>query len=280
MSKAADSISDGDMVERMIRGGQQHWSLMPVHGMLSTVLPSYHCYGGGGYANPYGNGGGEMGSARQFPAWFGKNSTQGRLARSLTDIQIKMRLKVSGDKREIRQSYIPTLFHKLVLPLVEEGAEAINDIISAMDDYYLTKDEWDALVEMGVGELTCEPLLKKIKPATKTAFTRQYNKADHPIPFHKGTDIAPMKKGSGGGAESKPDLEEAFEQEPENFEDEDDPDSAKNKKAKKEEEEGTIKDKLVKAKKAPVARKKAVKKEADDSEEDVKPKKKPASKKK
>ena len=33
-----------------------------------------------------------------------------------------MRLKVSGDRKEIRQHYIPTLFSRLVLPLVNEGA--------------------------------------------------------------------------------------------------------------------------------------------------------------
>ena len=54
--------------------------------------------------------------------WLGQNSKQGKLARQLGDVQIRMRLKVSGDKSEIRQSYIPALFPHIVLPLQEEGA--------------------------------------------------------------------------------------------------------------------------------------------------------------
>jgi replication factor C subunit 1 len=42
--------------------------------------------------------------------------------RQLGDVQIRMRLKVSGDKNEIRQSYIPALFPHIVKPLVDEGA--------------------------------------------------------------------------------------------------------------------------------------------------------------
>ena len=63
---AAQSISDGDLADSMIHGPQQHWSLMPVHGMLSTVIPSSYTYG------TYG--GGQM----SFTSWLGNNSKQGR----------------------------------------------------------------------------------------------------------------------------------------------------------------------------------------------------------
>lgn len=36
-----------------------------------------------------------------------------------------MRLKVSGDKPEIRQHYIPALFPKIVKPLIDVGAVSI-----------------------------------------------------------------------------------------------------------------------------------------------------------
>ena len=185
-------------------------------------------------------------------SWFGKNSTQGRLQRALTEIQIRMRLKVSGDRREIRQSYIPTLYHTLVEPLAEEGNEAIEGIIDGMDQYYLTKEEWDALVELGIGDHAGEPILKKIKPATKTAFTRKYNTGDHPIPSHKATEIAGAKRMA--AETQKPDLEEAFDVEVAADDDEDT-------KPKKAGEADTIKDKLVKAKKPKAEKKTAVKKE-------------------
>lgn len=85
-----------------------------------------------------------------------------------------MRLRVSGDKREIRQSYLPTLFPRLVSPLVEHGTEGVQEVIDLMDQYYLSKEEWDAIVEMGIGEgMSVEQVLKSIPAATKSAFTRK-----------------------------------------------------------------------------------------------------------
>lgn len=43
-----------------------------------------------------------------------------------------------------------------------------------MDDYYITKEDWDTLVELGVGEgYEMEPVLKSIAAQTKSAFTRK-----------------------------------------------------------------------------------------------------------
>lgn len=56
------------------------------------------------------------------PRWLGQNSKQTKLNRQLGDVQIQMRLKVSGDKHEIRQSYIPALFPHIVKPLMDVGA--------------------------------------------------------------------------------------------------------------------------------------------------------------
>ncbi|KAH8924192.1 DNA replication factor C, large subunit [Atractiella rhizophila] len=232
-SKAADAISDGDLVDRMIHGGDQHWSLLPTHGVFSTVRPASYCHGPGQSGGGYGMG---------FPAWFGKNSTQGKLQRLLGEIQIRMRLKTSGDRREIRQSYIPALFEKVVTPLTEKGSDSIDEVIQAMDDYYLSKDEWDALVELGIGDNEGEPMLKKIPSATKAAFTRQFNKETHPIPFFKATDLGkPTKKLA---ADNVPDLEDVVEVD-EEVPDEDAP-------APNADEDGEVplgKNKLVKEKK-------------------------------
>lgn len=125
-----------------------------------------------------------------------------------------MRLKVSGDRREIRQSYLPTLFAKLVKPIQEHGASAIEDVIELMDEYYLTKDDWDALVELGVGEgYDMDGVLKQITTQAKSAFTRQYNKGDHPVPFYKHEAGKPSRKLAASGP--APDLEDAFVEEEE-----------------------------------------------------------------
>lgn len=187
ISQAADSISDGDLVDRMIHGGEQHWSLLPLHAVTSTVRPASFIYGtnrstGGGWGGP------------SFPQWLGQNSKMGKLQRELTDIQIRMRLSVSGSRDEIRQQYMPLIASKIVKPLMENGSDAIDDTIQTMDDYFLGKDDWDAFVELGVDTMAEDKVLKKIPTATKTAFTRNYNKRDHPIAFHKGDMFAMSKK--------------------------------------------------------------------------------------
>jgi replication factor C subunit 1 len=41
-----------------------------------------------------------------------------------------------------------------------------------LDEYYLNKEDWDAFVELGVGEMNEKTILGKIPAATKASFTR------------------------------------------------------------------------------------------------------------
>lgn len=158
VSKAADSISDGDLVDRMIHGSQQQWSLMPTHAIFSFVRPSSFVYGT------------MAGHQTRFTAWLGNNSKQGKLVRMIKEIQGHMRLRTSADRHEIRQTYMPILFEKLVKRLQEEGKEVVPELIELMDYYYLTKDDWDAILELGVGEADMENI--RIESAAKASFTR------------------------------------------------------------------------------------------------------------
>ena len=55
--------------------------------------------------------------------------------------------------------------------MVEQSA--VDEVIEIMDDYYLSKEEWDTIVELGVGQNKDDVILKKISSATKSAFTRK-----------------------------------------------------------------------------------------------------------
>lgn len=211
MDRAAASLSDADMVDSLIHGPEQHWSLMPLHAITSTVIPASCMYGNTSYTGT---------NMISFPQWLGQNSKQNKLMRQLGDIQVRMRLKVSGDKPEIRQHYIPALFPHIVQPLVDNGASAVEEVIETMDEYFLSKDEWDTLVELGVGSHKDELVLKKVAPATKTSFTKKYNSRDHPVPFHKGQDLGKLPKKL--AAEPAPDLEEAYDNDDEIPDDDDD----------------------------------------------------------
>jgi len=43
-----------------------------------------------------------------------------------------------------------------------------------MDEYYVSKDDWDTMVELGIGECGQDGVLKKIPGSTKAAFTKRF----------------------------------------------------------------------------------------------------------
>jgi len=86
------------------------------------------------------------------------------------EIQGHMRLRASGDRHEIRQQYVPSLWAQLVKKLEKEGKDSVPDVIELMDSYFLTKDDWDAILELGVGPMDMEKV--KIESAAKATFTR------------------------------------------------------------------------------------------------------------
>jgi replication factor C subunit 1 len=259
ISKAADAISDGDLVDRMIHGSQQQWGLMPTHAMFSFVRPASFVYGS------------LAGHQTRFTAWLGKNSNQQKLMRMIKEIQGHMRLRTSANRFEIRQTYLPLLFDLLVRRLQVEGKESVPEIIALMDEYFLTKDDWDAILELGVGPDDQEGI--KIESQSKASFTRLYNQQSHPLPFMKASQVVAPKR---AGAKEKPDLEEAFEA----SEDEAVLDAEVD---EGDEDVDLSKDKYVKQpkkKKAPAAgaskkgkKKAAAEDDDDDEEEDEKPKK-------
>lgn len=157
-SEAADSISDGDLVDRMIHGSQQQWSLMPTHAVFSFVRPASFVSGS------------TAGHQTRFTTWLGKNSNQGKLTRFVKEIQAHMRLRSSGDRHEVRQQYIPVLWTEMISKLQKEGKEAVPEIIELMDSYYLTKDDFDAIMELGIGPMDQEKI--KIESQAKATFTR------------------------------------------------------------------------------------------------------------
>ena len=81
-----------------------------------------------------------------------------------------MRLRSSGDRHEVRQQYIPVLWAEMVNKLQNEGKEAVSDIIELMDSYFLTKEDFDAIMELGVGPMDQEQV--KIETQAKATFTR------------------------------------------------------------------------------------------------------------
>ena len=81
-----------------------------------------------------------------------------------------MRLRASGDRHEIRQQYLPLLWSHLIRKLEVEGKESVPEAIELMDYYYFTRDDWEAIYELGGGPMEQEA--HKLDSQTKATFTR------------------------------------------------------------------------------------------------------------
>ena len=129
---------------------------MPTHAIFSTVRPSSFVAGQ------------LMGS--NFTSWLGNNSKYGKLGRYVREIHSHMRLKSSGDHNEVRQQYLPILWTQMIQKLADEGKDAVEEVIELMDSYYLTREDFDSIKELGVGPQDEERV--NIDTQTKSAFTR------------------------------------------------------------------------------------------------------------
>jgi replication factor C subunit 1 len=186
----------------------------------------------------------------------------GKLTRFVKEIQGHMRLRTTGNRDEIRQQYMPLLQEKMIRRMMNEGKDSVDSVIDFMDDYYLTREDFDAIMELGLGPMDESKI--KLETQTKATFTRLYNSRSHPMPFMKASNVVAPKK----GPKEKPDIEDAIEESDEEEVVEEIKDDA-------EEELDLKKDKYVslpKKKKAPAKGKKA-KKAADEDADEEKPKK-------
>lgn len=245
IADAADSISQGDLVERKIRSSEQLWSLLPLHAVLSSVRPASKVAG-------------HMAGRINFTSWLGQNSKTNKYYRLLQELQYHMRLSTSTDKLALRLNYLPTLKNRLLLPLVKEGTAGVDEIIKFMDDYYLTKEDWDTIMEFMVGPDKTDMTIKKIPSSVKSAFTRKYNGMTHPVAIYKtGSSIG------SGGAVSKPDFEDIVDADTASVAGEDE----------NNEDDGAInlkKDKLIKQKARPTKRKSGTTKKAASKKRKIK----------
>ena len=171
-SSAADSISDSDLFESIIRREQQ-WSLMPLHGVLSTIRPAFFIQG-------------TFKSRQSFPAWLGKNSTTRKNHRLLEDVRNHMQSKVSASSSEVCLQYIPSLKRPLSQPLLKGKPEdGVAAVIECMDSYGLSRDDWNAIFDICHFSQFTNPIVA-IPSSTKSKFTRMYNKSHKVISSSKG----------------------------------------------------------------------------------------------
>ncbi|RKP01303.1 hypothetical protein CXG81DRAFT_12179 [Caulochytrium protostelioides] len=225
ISRAATAIADADLIDRVLRSSQ-NFSLMPVHGVLSTVRPAFFAHGQ--FAPP--PGGRFLGPPIGFPSWLGQNSKQGKYTRLLRDCHSRVRMRAGGTTSDLRMQYVPTLIPRIASQLKEASARTSGGkggsardktaakadaeeylqthLVAMMDAYYLGREDIDTVLELGMGPLDATKTLKGVDGPTKALFTRLYNAGKHPS-FGTGAG-KPVRAGRGAAAAEsvRPDLED------------------------------------------------------------------------
>ncbi|KAM9286384.1 replication factor C subunit 1 [Cariama cristata] len=168
LSRAADSICDGDIVDRQIRS-KQNWSLLPTQAIYASVLPGELMRG-------------HMSQFPVFPSWLGKLSSTGKHDRIIQELAMHMSLRTQTCKRTVNMEYLSYLRDALVQPLKEFGADGVQEAITFMDSYCLMKEDIENIMEISTWGGKPSPF-SKLDPKVKAAFTRAYNKEAHLTPY-------------------------------------------------------------------------------------------------
>lgn len=162
-SKAADCFSSSEKIESLIRGSNQEWSLAPLHGFMTSVLPSYYVHGSIS---------GQIG----FPTWFGANSKAGKTSRLLREISHHSYPTLRASPMDIRLYYGESLIDIILDYLQKNDPEGA---VTFMDRACLCREDVDSLIDI------CDrsSIWSQIPSASKAAFTRKYNAHTHKLPY-------------------------------------------------------------------------------------------------
>ncbi|XP_015479280.1 replication factor C subunit 1 isoform X3 [Parus major] len=184
LSRAADSICDGDIVDRQIRS-KQNWNLLPTQAIYASVLPGELMRG-------------YMSQFPVFPSWLGKFSSTGKHDRIIQELAMHMSLRTQTCKRTVNMEYLSYLRDALVQPLKDFGADGVQQAITFMDSYCLMKEDVENIMEISTLGGKPSPF-SKLDPKVKAAFTRAYNKEVHLTPYSL-SSVKASKRQSGSAA--------------------------------------------------------------------------------
>ncbi|XP_045503036.1 replication factor C subunit 1 [Colias croceus] len=171
LSKAADSLSIGDMVDARIRGNQA-WSLLPIQAMYSSVIPGQVMSG-------------HVAGQIQFPGWLGKNSRAGKMARLAQGIHAHTRLSTSGSKSSIFLDYATHIRDAILNPLIKDKMDGVQQSLQVLEEYHLLREDLDSLTELTVWPGQRNPMVL-VDSKVKAAMTRTYNKQASALPYAPG----------------------------------------------------------------------------------------------
>lgn len=162
LHECCNFVSLGDVIERLIRGPNQEWSLAPLHAIYSTVMPTRAKV---------------LTKRMDFPSWLGQNSRHSKLQRILHLISVHSSDKVRMESSELRKYGLELMAKKHAHHLeMENISAAIVDIV----EYDLIKEDINGMYEIipGSGEW-----IGKAGRKAKLALDREYKKLRRKLPY-------------------------------------------------------------------------------------------------
>eukprot|EP00252_Welwitschia_mirabilis_P003820 TRINITY_DN1388_c0_g1_i1.p1 TRINITY_DN1388_c0_g1~~TRINITY_DN1388_c0_g1_i1.p1 ORF type:complete len:950 (-),score=248.13 TRINITY_DN1388_c0_g1_i1:318-3167(-) len=167
ISRAAESIADGDIINKQIRRYQQ-WQHSQMSAFASSIIPASLVHGRREVLVE-----GER-NFNRFGAWLGKNSSLGKNTRLLADVHVHVLASRACEltREALRLDYLSLLLLKLISPLQRlPKEEAVQSVVHFMDEYSLSQEDLDTMVELSKFQGHPDPYAA-VPAAVKSALTK------------------------------------------------------------------------------------------------------------
>lgn len=176
VAKAAQSLSLSDLAEKEIRANQ-HWSLLNVQALLSTVIPSSlvasHNVG-----------------RIDFPQFMGKLSNLNKRSRLTQELNSHMCLSLRGG---LDPDYLDVMSARLSAPLIKKELGGVDAVLDFMEDYSLLREDLNSIMELATWSFKPDPM-SKVDSKSKTALTLAYKKRSIMMPYFVDSQVAKKRK--------------------------------------------------------------------------------------
>ena len=167
IAASADDISASDILEANVRRDGR-WELLNEQMLLSCIEPCFRTQGALL----------TRGGAAGFPLWLGKYSAGTKNARLAGELAAHLRGTTAAPSVfDVAADIMPVLFEKLTKPLARSGAAGIDETLEFMQQYNLTREDWDTVTELCVSAMAPRRTVD-IPSTVRAAFTRKYNAAN------------------------------------------------------------------------------------------------------
>lgn len=176
VSRAADSLCFGDLVDKEIRTNQ-NWSLLNTQALFSTVIPST-------LTNSRNVG------RPDFPQFLGKLSNANKRLRLTQELNAHMCLSLRSG---LDPDYLEVMRDRLSVPLIKKEAGGVDAVIDFMHEYSLLREDFNSIMELSSWSFKPDPM-SKVDTKTKTAFTNAYKKRPIAMPYFVDENLPKKRK--------------------------------------------------------------------------------------